>query len=329
MISYENILKDKALDLLAQMPPIIQVDPNCYRYHNHYGYFAWVKTPAAIVPILVSITARSEPLLADSFEFAIRQQYCRYYDRNPLVLNLLDKTPQAANEYFKYGYDIETFINIYQDVPIYRVNYLLDTPPEVALTLHALDTFPLDAATGLKTKMALLVKHAAVQQLPSLTSMEIMQLKQQTQHHKLPNNKIAPLSTLMINQSAQAPNKLVKLPNAANSDIIAQLRQNLQWGQQQCQTVNNNPVNVKLNLQTLIDDLLIGSISDQVVAHYATNAALTLRLTLSSGMQLTAYRPNGQVYQQATGILTESMPKLLKQLVKKADENGLIALAEL
>lgn len=321
MISYEKILKDKALDLLAQMPPLFQVDPTCYRYHNHYGYFAWVETPAAIVPLLVSITARPEPLLADSFEFTIRQQYCRYYDRNPLVLNLLDKTPQAANEYFKYGYDVETFINIYQDVPMYRANYLIDTPPEVAKVLHALDTFPLDAATGLKAKMALLVTHAAVQQLPAFTPAEIKQLKQQTQNNALPQAKAAPLA-------AAALDKLVKLPSAANGGILTQLRQNLQWGQKQCQTVTNDPVSVTLNLQTLIDDLLIGSVSDQVVAHYAAKAALTLKVTLQ-GMQLTVYRPNGQVSLQGADIFSGSIVDLLPQLVAKADENGLIALTEL
>lgn len=321
MINYGELVKNKALALLAKLPQIVKVDSTCYHYHDYYGYFAWMRINDITIPLMVSIKFQQEPLDTKVAEFTIKQLYCRYYNRNPLVLNLLDKTPEAANVYFGAGYDVETFINIYNEVPFWRTNYFVNTPAEIGEILHYIDTCPLDGTTGLKEKVALIVGHATSEHLPNLTASEIELLKQQTA-------EINYVQPVLVDEAALATKTAYRssiLLTDSVDDSMRQLRQLLESGLQQCQQFVKAPRSATIDLKTVVTDLRSSDFTSQVVTTYSNGqSALSLTMHMNHQIEMTVYQPNGQIVTITARVLVCSLIELLKKLVQQAETNGQI-----
>ena len=300
--NFSNVLKQKAIAILKQLPNIIKIDPKCYSYQDRLAFFIWAEYEKQIVPFILEINKEQDLYQKGhntSYQFAIRQLYCRYDSREYFLADLLAKTPQEVDRYFDSGYSIENNTNIYVTPETYRDNYLVDTEFVLGEFLHYLDTWPLDPVTH--TRQVITIIGPNVDQVNNLTLNEIADIKKQS------------IKKQWITNYNQANAKDFFL--GALTNCVKQLP---------AKPVINI---LNLNLNDVYEQFFHGDYARQVIACYEKQRpAVICQFDFKGIIQIETSNRQGKVLHSLSWQLSGSILELLKDLTLVAEDSGIVVI---
>lgn len=300
--NFSDILKQKVIAILKQLPNIIKIDPKCYSYQDRLAFFIWSEYEKQIVPFMLEINKEQDLYQKGhdtSYQFAVRQLYCRYDSREYFLADLLGKTPQEVDRYFDSGYSIENNTNIYVIPETYRDNYLIDTEFVLGEFLHYLDTWPLDPVTH--TRQVITIMGPNVEQISDLTLSEIANIKQQTiKKQFITNYNQANAKDFFL---GALTNSFKQLPAKPAISIL------------------------NLNLNDIYEQFFHGDYARQVIACYEQGQpAVICQLDFKGIIQIETSNRQGKLLHSLSWQLSGSILELMKDLTLMAEDSGIVVI---